>query len=80
MTNDNLLAFASNLNNWEPSNLLADRYSQFTHSQIKYALSKRNEDPALDSCCKLLGKRMYINVPMFSLWLANSLPMQKEVY
>jgi len=73
-----LIPIITSLENWLPSSELAKQYSQFTHSQIKHLLWRRAEDPILNSCCKLIGKRLYVNVPMFCLWMANELPIQKE--
>ncbi|TPH18497.1 hypothetical protein [Litorilituus lipolyticus] len=68
----------TDLNNWKPSSDLPKEYTQFTKAQFKRLLWKRAEDTALNSCCRLVGKRLYVNVPMFALWMAGELPLQKE--
>lgn len=77
MTNLNLTNFKSDLKNWVACKELCKRYPQFSNAQLKYLLWKRKDDPALESCCCLVGKKLYVNVPMFGLWMAGELPQQK---
>lgn len=76
--NDQLTQLSTNLENWIPSLEFPERFPQFTTSQIKRLLWKRSEDPALASCCRMVGKQLYVNAPMFGLWMAGALPQQQE--
>ena len=73
MNDSELIDYITNLNNWVPQRDIPKVYPQYTHSQIKILFWKREEHPGLSRCMKMVGKRMYINVPMFGLWMAGKI-------
>lgn len=81
MTNSNntLITLITQLENWVTLADLSNQQPQFTFSQLKRLFWKRGEDPCLESCCKLVGKRLYINAPMFGLWMAGELPSVQPI-
>lgn len=78
MTNDQLNELASQLENWQPTTELPKHYPQFTASQLKGLLWRRDEHKGLSRCWRRVGKKGYINVPLFGLWMAGQLPEQQE--
>lgn len=77
MTNHDLIGMAQDLGNWMPMGELPKHYKQFTYPTLKTMFWKRAERPGLERCSRLVGKKLYINVPMFGLWLAGQLPEQQ---
>ena len=75
MQDQELTQFITNLDNWIPQREIPNRYPQFSPSQIKILFWKRDEHPGLERCSRMVGRRMYINAPLFGLgWLANCPP------
>ncbi|MCG6373175.1 hypothetical protein K6U27_10875 [Vibrio fluvialis] len=77
MTLDQVNLHAMNLDNWIPATEVHKRYPQFTQPTIKNLFWKRNEKPGLSRCYRQVGKKGFVNIPLFSLWLAGALPEQK---
>ncbi|WP_448248969.1 hypothetical protein [Thalassotalea agariperforans] len=71
-----LTKYVTDLKNWRPLKELPEKYEQFDYSQLKYLMWKREEHQGLSQCVRIVGKRMYVCVPLFGLWLSNSLPEQ----
>ncbi|WP_112478747.1 hypothetical protein [Vibrio variabilis] len=65
-----------NLQNWQPFDRVADSYPQFTKSQLKRLFWQREQHKGLSTCYRQVGKRGYVCVPLFGLWLAGQLPEQ----
>ena len=78
MTNHDLIGMAQNLSNWMPYQDLPKHYPQFSHSTLKTMFWKRAERPGLERCSQMVGKKLFVNVPMFGLWLAGQLPEQQR--
>jgi hypothetical protein len=78
MNETNLISMAQNLNNWMPMAEVPKHYSQFTYSTLKVLFWKRAERPGLERCSRRVGKKLFVNVPMFGLWLAGQLPEQQD--
>ena len=72
-----LIAEASDLTHWVPSRELPKMYPQFTASQMKALLWKRQEHVGLSRCCRMVGARLYVNTKLLGYWLAGALPEQQ---
>lgn len=72
-----LTAHAQNLNNWMQMSKVPEHYPQFNRSTLKYLMSKRAERPGLARCARLIGKQLYVNIPLFGLYLGGQLPEQQ---
>jgi hypothetical protein len=70
-------AHATNLNNWQPMTKVAEVYPQFTQTQLKRLFWQRKKYPGLSTCYRQVGKRGYVCLPLFGLWLAGQLPDQQ---
>ncbi|MBF4799416.1 hypothetical protein RE654_00125 [Aeromonas caviae] len=77
MTNLELISMTQNLDNWVPMRQLPKIYKQFGYSTLKTLFWKRADRPGLERCSRLVGKRLFVNVPLFGLWLAGQLPEQQ---
>lgn len=77
MTDHELIRMTQNLDNWVSMSQLPNIHKQFGYSTLKTLFWKRAERPGLERCSRLVGKRLYVNVPMFGLWLAGQLPEQQ---
>ncbi|POV91563.1 hypothetical protein C3418_12355 [Aeromonas sp. ASNIH8] len=66
-----LIAEASDLTHWVPSRELPKMYPQFTASQMKALLWKRQEHVGLSRCCRMVGARLYVNTKLLGYWLNN---------
>ncbi len=78
MNDQHLTVMAQNLSNWQPMSELPNHYNQFTYATLKTLFWKRTERPGLERCSRMVGKKLFINVPMFGLWLAGELPEQQD--
>ena len=67
---------SQNLSNWMPMDELPKHYSQFSYATLKTMFWKRAERPGLQRISKKIGKKLFVNVPMFGLWMAGKLPEQ----
>lgn len=72
-----LLQYRSDLSNWVRLSDLHNVFSQFSRPQLKMLFWKRDERKGLNECCKMLGKYMYVNTKIFSLWLSGELDQKK---
>jgi hypothetical protein len=72
----NLIAISQDLNNWLPVTEIPKHYPQFTYPTLKAMFWKRAEKPGLERCCRIVGKRMFVNSKLFGLWMAGGLPEQ----
>ncbi|MFM5589199.1 hypothetical protein ACET65_19845 [Aeromonas rivipollensis] len=77
MTNLNFLAMAQDPANWVAMSEMPSRYPQFSKATLKHLFWKRAERPGLERCSRMIGKKLFINVPMFGLWMAGALPEQQ---
>ncbi|WP_218972505.1 hypothetical protein [Aeromonas media] len=73
----NLITMSQDLNNWLPITEIPAIYPQFNHPTLKTMFWKRAEKPGLNRCCRIVGKRMFINTKLFGLWMAGGLPEQQ---
>lgn len=64
---------ATNLNNWQPMTKVAEAFPQFTQTQLKRLFWQRKQHQGLSTCYKQVGKRGYVCLPLFGLWLAGKL-------
>jgi len=67
---------AQDLKNWMPMDELQNHYHQFSYATLKTMFWKRAERPGLQRISKKVGKKLFVNVPMFGLWMAGKLPEQ----
>lgn len=73
-----LTKLSTDLNNWQPMPKVAEFFPQFTTSQLKRLFWKREQHIGLSTCYKQVGKRSYVCLPLFGLWLADMLPEQQD--
>lgn len=71
-----LIRMSQQLDNWMPYQELPEHYPQFSRSTLKTLFWKRDERPGLSRCARMVGKKLFVNVPMFGLWLGGQLPEQ----
>ncbi|AIW15086.1 MULTISPECIES: hypothetical protein [Vibrio oreintalis group] len=64
------------LNQWVTIQELAKRYRQFSLSQLKHLIWKRREHHGLARCYRIIGKKGYINLNLFTMWMNGELPEQ----
>lgn len=79
MEQNELTNMIQNLENWIPYTDIPKHYPHmlFTRSTLKTLFWKRDEHPGLSRCARMIGKRLYVNIPMFGLWLGGQLPEQQ---
>lgn len=77
MNDPTLAIHAQNLKNWMELKKLPEIYPQFSYSTLKHLFWKRAERPGLERCSRMVGKKLFINVPLFGLYLAGALPEQQ---
>lgn len=65
-----------NLSNWIPLDEVSCKFPQFTQYQIKRLFWQRNKHKGLPSCYRQVGKKGYVCLPLFALWMSGSLPEQ----
>lgn len=66
------------LENWQPMKKVAEVFPQFTQPQLKRLFWQRKKYPGLSTCYRQVGKRGYVCLPLFGLWLAGQLPGQRS--
>lgn len=76
-TTTDLLQYTTNLDNWKPTSELPSIYPQFSATQLKRLFWMREQHKGLSTCYRQVGKRGYVCVPVFGLWLAGQLPEQQ---
>ena len=67
----NLIAISQDLNNWLPVTEIPKHHPQFNYPTLKAMFWKRAEKPGLERCCRIVGKRMFVNTKLFGLWMAG---------
>lgn len=77
MEQNDLIRMSQQLDNWMPYTELPGHYPHFNKSTLKSLFWKRDERPGLSRCARMVGKRLFVNVPMFGLWLGGQLPEQQ---
>lgn len=75
---DAIKTISSDLENWQPLTKVAEIFPQFSQTQLKRLFWRRALYPGLSSCYRQVGKRGYICVPLFGMWLAGQLKEQTE--
>lgn len=78
MTIDQITAYTIDLNNWQPMTKVADVYPQFSPTQLKRLFWQREQRKGLSTCYRQVGKRGYVCLPLFGMWLAGQLPDQQD--
>ncbi|PMM87091.1 hypothetical protein BCT45_05155 [Vibrio breoganii] len=73
-----LTTYTTDLNNWQPMTKVAEVFPQFTKQQLKRLFWQREKHMGLMRCYKQVGKRGYVCLPLFGMWLAGQLPEQQE--
>ncbi len=63
----------TNLSNWVPLHEVAQTFPQFTQHQIKRLFWQRDKHEGLSSCYRQVGKKGYVCLPLFGLWLSGDL-------
>lgn len=76
MTIDQITEYTTDLSNWQPMAKVADAYPQFSTTQIKRLFWQREQHQGLTICYRQVGKRGYVCLPLFGMWLAGQLPDQ----
>ncbi len=69
----NITKYTIDLNNWRVLTEIPSQYPQFSLSQLKHLFWKRKEHVGLSQCYRVIGKRAYVCLPLFGLWLAGEL-------
>ena len=72
-----MMEMVQDLNNWMPMDEIPNHYKQFTYTTLKTMFWKRSERPGLERCSRMVGKKLFVNLPLFGLWLAGQLPEQQ---
>ncbi|GKR72181.1 hypothetical protein KAM479_41020 [Aeromonas caviae] len=62
--------------NWLPVTEIPKHYPQFNYPTLKVMFWKRAEKPGLERCCRIVGRRMFVNTKLFGLWMAGGLSEQ----
>lgn len=75
---DQITKYISDLSNWQPMKKVAETFPQFTSSQLKRMFWQRQQHQGLSTCYRQVGKRGYVCIPLFGLWLAGQLPEQQN--
>lgn len=73
-----LLQHTTNLDNWMPTSKIPAIYPQFTATQLKRLFWQREKHIGLSTCYRRVGKRGYVNLPLFGMWLSGQLPEQQK--
>jgi len=60
-----LIRMSQQLDNWMPYQELPEHYPQFSRSTLKTLFWRRAERPGLSRCARMVGKKLFVNVPMF---------------
>lgn len=74
---DQISTLSSDLNNWLPVSEVPSHFQQFTSAQLKRLFWQREQHKGLSRCYRQVGKRGYLNAPLFGLYLAGMLPEQQ---
>ena len=60
----------TDLNDWQPLDVVVQKYPQFNKTQFNWLL-RQKERNGLAKIVKKIGKRNYIHVPGFSVWISQ---------
>lgn len=71
-----VVELSKDLNNWMPMSELPKHYAHFTYATLKTMFWKRAERQGLERCSRKVGKKLFINAPLFGMYLAGVLPEQ----
>lgn len=77
MESINLINFTQDLNNWQAMADIPKSFPQFKYPTLKTLFWQSDKHPGLNRCSRILGKKRYINIPLFGLYLAGQLPEQQ---
>ena len=69
--NSKIQELAMDLNNWTP--IREANVPGMNYQVLLRCLRKRDEDPSLRKCCREVGNRLFLNKPLFGLWMAGEL-------
>lgn len=69
--NNKVQELAMDLNNWVP--IRDADVPGMNYQVLLRCLRGRHEDAGLRKCCREIGNRLFINKPLFGLWLAGEL-------
>lgn len=75
---ERLSALEQDLTNWKLASEVATLYPQFSAPQLKNLIWRRDDHKGLSRCYRRIGKRGYINIPLFGLYMAGQLPEQQD--
>jgi len=78
MQETELSSIRQELSNWLPVTDIPKIYPQFSYPTLKAMFWRRAQKPGLERCCRIVGKRMFVNTKLFGLWLAGELPEQRQ--
>ncbi len=78
MTHDQTHSLEMNLNNWLPITKLHEHFPQFHQSTLKHLFSQREKKIGLSRCYRKIGRKGFVNIALFGLWLAGQLPEQQS--
>ncbi|MCJ7928589.1 hypothetical protein [Aeromonas sp. LsrichE-8G] len=76
MNENQIQALATDLTNWKPLREMPEHFPQFKYQQLKQYLWHREENPALNRCARMVGRKLYVCAPLFGAYLAGLLPEQ----
>lgn len=68
-----LQRLAMDQSNWVPMSEIENHISYMNYQQVKRLFQNAKDDKALSKCCRKIGKRKIINLPMLGLWMAGEL-------
>ncbi|EJG0781109.1 hypothetical protein C4G25_RS19865 [Vibrio parahaemolyticus] len=77
-TTDQITAYTTDLSNWQPMAKVSEVYPQFSPTQLKRLFWQRDQNKGLSTCYKQVGKRGYVCLPLFGMYLAGLLPEQQN--
>ncbi|MCZ0881309.1 hypothetical protein [Raoultella ornithinolytica] len=77
MENITLIDLMQDLKNWQAMSDVPETYPQFKYPTLKTLFWQSDKHPGLSRCTRIIGKKRYINIPLFSLYLAGQLPEQQ---
>lgn len=69
--NSKIQELAMDLNNWTP--IRQANVPGMNYQVLLRCLRKRDKDPSLRKCCREVGNRLFLNKPLFGLWMAGEL-------
>lgn len=76
---DHISEAIHDLSNWKTLDEISELHPQFNRQTLKVLFWKRDEKPGLSLCCNIIGKKMFVNIKLFGLWMSGLLPGQDMV-